>query len=168
MARWHRETGQANTTAIRGSPLTGRSREHPLYTNPARCTVQFKVQVVADGGGSNGSRVKLWKVGLQRLANELAFPLSICHLPPGTSKWNKIEHRLFSHITMNWRGKPLISHEVIVNLIQATTTRTGLKVHCELDTNIYPDIAGLQFLPRQVLGQHNAIVFLNHTFSSKG
>jgi len=63
--------------------------------------------------------------------------------------------------TMNWRGKPLISHEVIVNLIQATTTRTGLKVHCELDTNIYPDIAGLQFLPRQVLGQHNAIVFLN-------
>ena len=94
--------------------------------------------IVADGGGSNGSRVKLWKVELQRLANELAFPLSICHLPPGTSKWNKIEHRLFSHITMNWRGKPLISHEVIVNLIQATTTRTGLKVHCELDTNIYP------------------------------
>lgn len=94
--------------------------------------------ITADGGGSNGSRVRLWKVELQNLANELGFPISVCHFPPGTSKWNKIEHRLFSFITQNWRGKPLISHEVIVNLIAATTTKTGLKVRSELDRSSYP------------------------------
>ena len=94
--------------------------------------------ITADGGGSNGSRLRLWKVELQKLADELAMPLSVCHLPPGTSKWNKIEHRLFSFITQNWRGKPLISHQVIVNLIAATTTKTGLKVSADIDPNIYP------------------------------
>jgi Rhodopirellula transposase DDE domain len=94
--------------------------------------------ITADGGGSNGSRVRLWKVELQRFANELGIPISVCHLPPGTSKWNKIEHRLFSFITQNWRGKPLITHQVIISLIAATTTKGGLKVRCELDENIYP------------------------------
>ena len=94
--------------------------------------------ITADGGGSNGSRVRLWKVELQRFANELNVPISVCHLPPGTSKWNKIEHRLFSFITQNWRGKPLVTHQVIVNLIAATTTKAGLKVRAELDVNIYP------------------------------
>jgi len=97
-----------------------------------------RLLVVADGGGSNGSRVRLWKVELQALADELAMVIEVCHLPPGTSKWNKIEHRLFSFITQNWRGKPLVSHEVIVNLIAATTNTKGLKVHCSLDTNTYP------------------------------
>lgn len=94
--------------------------------------------ITADSGGSNGSRVRLWKHELQKLADETGLEISVSHLPPGTSKWNKIEHRLFSHISQNWRGKPLISHEVIVNLIAKTTTRTGLKVHCELDRSSYP------------------------------
>jgi hypothetical protein len=94
--------------------------------------------ITADGGGSNGSRVRLWKLELQKLADELDIPITVCHLPPGTSKWNKIEHRLFSFITSNWRGKPLISHQVIVQLIGATTTKTGLKVRCQLDPMTYP------------------------------
>jgi hypothetical protein len=94
--------------------------------------------VTADGGGSNGSRVRLWKLELQKLADDLGVPITVCHLPPGASKWNRIEHRLFSFITGNWRGKPLVSHKVIVQLIAATTTKTGLKVRCELDKNIYP------------------------------
>lgn len=97
-----------------------------------------RLLITADGGGSNGSRVRLWKVELRKLANETGLEMSVCHLPPGTSKWNKIEHRLFSFISQNWRGRPLVSHEVIVNLIAATTTRTGLTVQCQLDTNIYP------------------------------
>jgi hypothetical protein len=97
-----------------------------------------QVLVTADGGGSNGSRVRLWKVALQRLADETGLQITVCHFPPGTSKWNKIEHRMFSYISMNWRGKPLISHEVIVNLIASTTTQTGLKIEAELDTNVYP------------------------------
>lgn len=94
--------------------------------------------ITADGGGSNGSRVRLWKLELQKLANELNIPIHVSHFPPGTSKWNKIEHRLFSFISMNWRGKPLVSHEAIVNLIAATTTRQGLKVQAELDSSLYP------------------------------
>jgi Rhodopirellula transposase DDE domain len=94
--------------------------------------------ITADGGGSNGSRVRLWKLELQKLANELGLPIQVCHLPPGTSKWNKIEHRLFSFISQNWRAKPLTSHEVVVNLIAATTNRKGLKVACALDTAKYP------------------------------
>ena len=94
--------------------------------------------VTADCGGSNGNRVRLWKAELQRLANELGFPIRLAHLPPGTSKWNKIEHRLFSFISQNWRGKPLVSHQVIVSLIAATCTTKGLTVHCEIDENTYP------------------------------
>lgn len=97
-----------------------------------------RVLITADGGGSNGSRVRLWKIELQKLADETGLEISVCHLPPGTSKWNKIEHRLFSYISQNWRGKPLISHAVIVNLIAATTTKTGLNIRCELDTQAYP------------------------------
>ncbi|NTW88793.1 MAG: ISAzo13 family transposase [Desulfobulbaceae bacterium] len=94
--------------------------------------------ITADGGGSNGSRVRLWKLELQQLSDELGIPIRVSHFPPGTSKWNKIEHRLFSHISMNWRGQPLVSHEVMVNLIAATTTRKGLKVKAGLDSNHYP------------------------------
>jgi len=96
------------------------------------------LMVTADGGGSNGCRIKLWKVELQKLADETGLSIQVCHFPPGTSKWNKIEHRLFSFISQNWRGKPLISYEVIVKLIAATTNRVGLKVECQLDTNLYP------------------------------
>lgn len=97
-----------------------------------------ELMITADGGGSNGSRVRLWKIELQRLADEIRIPIYVSHLPPGTSKWNKIEHRLFSYISMNWRGQPLVSHEVIINLIAGTTTRKGLKVHAELDDSLYP------------------------------
>ena len=94
--------------------------------------------ITADGGGSNGTRVRLWKRELQRFADETGLKVTVAHLPPGTSKWNKIEHRLFAFITMNWRGKPLVSHQVIVQLIGSTTTEAGLKVCCELDANQYP------------------------------
>jgi hypothetical protein len=94
--------------------------------------------ITADCGGSNGVQVKLWKRELQGFANETGLKVTVAHLPPGTSKWNKIEHRLFAFITMNWRGKPLVSHQVIVQLIGSTTTETGLKVCCELDANLYP------------------------------
>jgi transposase len=94
--------------------------------------------ILADGGGSNGSRTKLWKMVLQKLADETGIAISVCHFPPGTSKWNKIEHRMFCHITENWRGKPLVSHEVIVNLLGNTTTQKGLKIRAELDRQTYP------------------------------
>jgi hypothetical protein len=97
-----------------------------------------RLLICADGGGSNGSRVRLWKVALQALADETGLQITVCHLPPGTSKWNKIEHRLFAHISMNWRGRPLVSHEVIVDLIGATTTSTGLTVQAVRDTGSYP------------------------------
>ena len=94
--------------------------------------------ITADGGGSNGYRLRLWKLEVQGLVDELGFPITVCHLPPGTSKWNKIEHRLFSFITQNWRGKPLVTHQVIVNLISATTTKNGLTVRSRLDDRTYP------------------------------
>ena len=94
--------------------------------------------ITADSGGSNGARVRLWKVELQKLADDTGLEISVCHFPPGTSKWNKIEHRMFSFISQNWRGKPLVSHQVIVNLIAATTTKTGLQVHAEIDRGKYP------------------------------
>jgi len=97
-----------------------------------------QLMITADGGGSNGSRVRLFKIELQKLADETGLTVRVCHYPPGTSKWNKIEHRLFCHITQTWRGKPLVSHETVVELIAATTTRTGLIVRCELDTREYP------------------------------
>ena len=104
----------------------------PLYPAAKR------LLITADGGGSNGSRVRLWKLELQKLADETGLEMAVCHFPPGTSKWNKIEHRLFSAISLNWRGKPLINHEVMVELIGATTTKTGLKVRSALDANKYP------------------------------
>jgi len=97
-----------------------------------------QLMITADGGGSNGSRVRLFKVELQNLADETGLTLRVCHYPPGTSKWNKIEHRLFCHITQTWRGRPLISREAVVELIASTTTRAGLMVRCELDTRDYP------------------------------
>ena len=97
-----------------------------------------RLQVTADCGGSNGNRLRLWKVELQTLADETGLVIAVCHLPPGTSKWNRIEHRLFSYITMNWRGKPLVSLEAMINLIGATKTSTGLEVYARLDDGEYP------------------------------
>ena len=94
--------------------------------------------ITADGGGSNSSRCRLWKVALQDLATWLGIPIHVCHFPPGTSKWNKIEHRMFCHITQNWRGRPLVSHEVIINLLANTTTEQGLRIQAKLDTATYP------------------------------
>ncbi|TXS25995.1 ISAzo13 family transposase [Streptomyces sp. adm13(2018)] len=107
-------------------------RGHIFYPQATR------LLITADADGSDGYRTWAWKLQLARLAAETGLTITVCHLPPGTSKWNKIEHRLFSHITMNWRGRPLTSHEVIVQCISATTTRTGLRVHAELDNNTYP------------------------------
>jgi len=107
-----------------------------------------KLMITADCGGSNGYRVRLWKVELQKLADETGLEISVCHFPPGTSKWNKIEHRLFSYITLNWRGKPLTSYEVIVNLIAATTTSKGLKVKCVLDKSAYPK--GIKIMKEEI------------------
>ncbi len=109
-----------------------RAMGQSLYPNATR------LLIMADAGGSNGYRLRLWKLELQKLADEMGLEMAVCHFPPGTSKWNKIEHRLFSAISQNWRGKPLVSHQVVVNLIGATTTRTGLRVRSELDTNRYP------------------------------
>ena len=97
-----------------------------------------RLLITADGGGSNGSRCRLWKVELQQFADETGLRISVCHFPPGTSKWNKIEHRMFCHITENWRGRPLVSREVVVNLIGHTTTKTGLAIQSELDAGSYP------------------------------
>ncbi len=108
------------------------SMGQPLYAHTE------ELLVVGDGGGSNGSRNRLWKIELQALADELGIRIKVCHLPPGTSKWNKIEHRLFSFITQNWRGRPLVTHEVILQLIAAITHAGGLKVQTALDTNLYP------------------------------
>ena len=107
-----------------------------------------RLLICADGGGSNGYRTRLWKTELAALAAETGLQITVCHLPPGTSKWNKIEHRLFSHISMNWRGRPLTSHEVIVSLIASTRTRTGLTVAAELDPRQYPK--GVTITARQM------------------
>jgi hypothetical protein len=113
-------------------------RQWWLSVGRARYPQATRLLITADGGGSNGSRVRLWKRELQNLADQLGLDIVVSHLPPGTSKWNKIEHRLFSFISQNWRAKPLVSYRVIVELISATTTRTGLTVRCELDTRQYP------------------------------
>ena len=107
-----------------------------------------RLLITADSGGSNGARVRLWKWELQKLADETGLQIAVCHFPPGTSKWNKIEHRLFSFISQNWRGKPLVSHQVIINLIAATTTKTGLMVKSKLDPNSYP--RGIRISDRQM------------------
>jgi hypothetical protein len=128
-----------------------------------------RLMITADGGGSNGYRVRLWKVELQKLADQLKLPITVCHLPPGTSKWNKIEHRLFSFITINWRGKPLRSYRTIVQLISATTTDTGLKVRAELDENKYPKgvkVSDLQMAAVN-LTRHSFHGDWNYTVSSR-
>jgi hypothetical protein len=125
--------------------------------------------VTADGGGSNGYRVRLWKIELQKLADELKLPITVCHLPPGTSKWNKIEHRLFSFISINWRGKPLRSFRTIVELIAATTTETGLTVRAELDEKKYPkglkvsdaQLAKVNIFPHDFHGEWNYTIAPN-------
>jgi hypothetical protein len=122
--------------------------------------------ITADGGGSNGHRSRLWKVALQELADDLGLRLKVCHFPPGTSKWNKIEHRLFSFITQNWRGRPLVSHQAIVSLIAATTTQAGLTVKAALDTNHYEtrlkvsdaELGRLRIKPEPFHGDWNYIV----------
>jgi len=96
-----------------------------------------KLLITADGGGSNGYRVRLWKLELQKLVNELNLTIYVCHFPPGTSKWNKIEHKMFSFISNNWRGQPLVTRETVINLISHTTTKTGLKIEAKLDKNKY-------------------------------
>jgi len=118
------DTGQFAVASIRG---WWRAEGRRLYPGARR------MLITADAGGSNGYRIRLWKLELQRLANELELPISVCHFPPGTSKWNKVEHRLFAFISTNWRGEPLIDYETIVRLIAATKTATGLRVTCVLD-----------------------------------
>jgi hypothetical protein len=125
-----------------------------------------RLLICADSGGSNGYRLRQWKVELQGLANAMQADISVCHFPPGTSKWNKIEHRLFSQISMNWRGRPLVSHEVIVALIAATTTATGLTVKAGLDRGAYPtkvkitedQLAAVRLKPDREHGQWNYTV----------
>ena len=122
-----------------------------------------KLLICADSGGSNGYRLKLWKVALQSFINDTGVDVTVCHLPPGTSKWNKIEHRLFSHISMNWRGRPLVSHDVVVELIGATTTKKGLRVKAQLDRNPYPtkvtvskkELAKVNLQPHEFHGEWN-------------
>jgi hypothetical protein len=123
----------------------------------------YKLLICADSGGSNGYRVRLWKRELQQLANAVGLEVTVCHFPPGTSKWHQIEHRLFCHISMNWRGQPLISHEVMVDLIGTTTTKSGLTVTANLDTNAYPikikvsneEMASLNIRPHAFHGEWN-------------
>ena len=139
----------------------GRSR----YPNADR------LLICADGGGSNGSRVRAWKIELAAFAADTGLHVTVCHLPPGTSKWNKIEHRLFSQITMNWRSRPLKTHQIIVDLISSTTTATGLTVHCTLDTGEYPtgitysdeDVAALPLQRHDFHGEWNYTLLPNDT-----
>ena len=128
----------------------------------AACPAARRLLITADGGGSNGYRTRLWKTELARLAAETGLKITVCHLPPGTSKWNKIEHRLFSHISMNWRGRPLTSHEVIVQTIAATTTRTGLTVQAEPGTSDYPK--GIKIPAREINDLEKRKVLRRHDF----
>ena len=123
------DTGEFAVASIRG---WWRSEGRRIYPKAK------SILITADGGGSNGSRLRLWKLELQKLADQTGLAISVCHFPPGTSKWNKVEHRLFSFITSNWRGQPLRDYETIVNLIANTTTAKGLKVKCRLDRGKYP------------------------------
>ena len=128
-----------------------------------------RLLILADSGGSNGSCSRLWKIGVQRLANETGLEVTVCHFPPGTSKWNKIEHRLFSFITQNWRGRPLVSHEVIVNLIGSTTTRNGLNVKAKLSTKRYEtgikisdeEFGRIKIKPKRFHGDWNYTILSN-------
>ena len=134
-----------------------------------------ELMIMADGGGSNGSRVRLWKLELQQLADELGLTIRVSHFPPGTSKWNKIEHRLFSFISMNWRGRPLVSHEVIVNLIAATTTQKGLHVRAAIDDAPYQkgikvtdaEFTTIRFTPDEFHGDWNYAISPHPHIKSK-
>jgi hypothetical protein len=119
--------------AVETIRLWWRTMGRPAYPEATR------LLITADAGGGNGSRLRIWKVELQKLANETGLRIAVCHFPPGTSEWNKIEHRLFSYITQDWRGKPLRSLQTIVNLIAATTTKTGLKIHAERRDKFHGD-----------------------------
>ena len=121
-----------------------------------------RLLISADGGGSNGYRTRQWKTELAALAADTGLTITVCHLPPGTSKWNKIEHRLFSHISMNWRGRPLTSHEVIVETIAATTTSTGLTVHAELDQATYP--TGVKIPDKEMNALETEGILTRHDF----
>jgi hypothetical protein len=129
----------------------------------ARYPTATRLLTTADCGGSNGVRLRLWKRELQALADELGITITVCHLPPGTSKWNRIEHRLFAFITQNWRGKPLLTHQVVIQLIASTTTTTGLTVACRLDANQYDkairvsdtEMAELNITPANFHGEWN-------------
>jgi hypothetical protein len=155
------DTAQFSANSIRRWWTQMGSRRFPRAT---------ELLITADGGGSNSSRSRLWRVALQELADELELKLVVCHFPPGTSKWNKIEHRLFSFITKNWRGRPLVSHQAIVSLIASTTTRTGLTVQAALDTNQYAtkikvtdaELATLRMKPHTFHGDWN------YTLSPRG
>ena len=148
------DTARFATTSVRRWWQEMGARRFPRAT---------KLMVTADGGGSNGSRNRLWKIALQSLADELGLRLEVCHFPPGTSKWNKIEHRLFSFITKNWRGRPLTSYRVIVNLIAHTTTKAGLIVRAALDTGSYEtgivvsdeELARVKITPAKFHGEWN-------------
>ena len=129
-------------------------------TGPTCYPQASRLLITADGGGSNGYRTRLWKTELAALATDTGLQITVCHLPPGTSKWNKIEHRLFSHISMNWRGRPLTSHDVIVQSIAATTTRSGLTVHAELDTDTYP--TGVKIPDTQIKTLHDTGALHRH------
>ena len=151
------DTGAFAVASIRGWWLhEGRS----LYSKAS------KLVITADGGGSNGSRLRLWKLELQKLANETGLSISVCHFPPGTSKWNKVEHRLFSFISSNWRGKPLQDYETIINLIAHTTTAKGLQVFCRLDRRKYPigrkvtdeEISGVSLVKNTFRGDCNYVI----------
>ena len=128
-----------------------------------------RLYITADGGGSNGSKCRLWKTELQKLANELLIPIEVSHFPPGTSKWNKIEHRMFSQISKNWRARPLESLEVIVNLIASTTTESGLQIKCGIDTNEYKtgikvsdeELAGVNLVENELCGKWNYTIYPN-------
>ena len=129
-----------------------------------------RLLITADGGGSNGSRCRLWKVALQGLADRFGIPIHVCHFPPGTSKWNKIEHRMFCHITQNWRGRPLVSHDVIINLIANTATAKGLRIKAELDPRAYPlgikvsdeELAAVKIQPASFHGEWNYRILPKH------
>jgi hypothetical protein len=124
-------THDTATFAVASIRSWWKSQGSSIYTQANR------LLITADAGGSNGVRLRLWKWELQKLADELQLPISVCHFPPGTSKWNKVEHRLFSFISQNWRGRPLLNYETVVNLISRTSTTTGLKVECKLDRRQY-------------------------------
>src|SRR5471032_1338551 len=160
------DTASFAVSAIRRCWRTMGMKRHPKAK---------RLMITADGGGSNGYRVRLWKVELQKLADELAFPITVCHLPPGTSKWNKIEHRLFSFISINWRGKPLRSFRTIVELIAATTTEAGLTVRAELDEKKYPkglkvsdaQLATVNLFPHDFHGEWNYTIAPNRKRQKK-